>query len=327
MCVLFGAKYWPVAYPFGEFCAMSRLRFRCAFAAARLGRFNVSGVILGLRGLRSIRAAAYLAATVLGFSAGAAAATTASIFPSGSFRLYYQDSGSSGSARRPGASSGDPFGSNAYAPVTIKIGRSSETVAAGGLALDVNNRPSTAFTAFCLDLAHEMQSGASYTAVAPNPTGDVFNAVTPGQQAEIQHLFDAVYSPILLTSATNSVAFQLALWEIVTETSSTLSLSSGSFRATTPSRGFTGDPNSIAQANAYLADMQAYGGAQRYDVTYLQGAGSCSKWGGCCQGSQNLVTVSAVPVPAAGFLLLSAFAGLGALARRRKGAARAAITP
>lgn len=278
----------------------------------------MSGLVRGL-GMRLVRQLGLLAGA-MALSAGMAAATTVSSFPDGNFTVAYQ-------------STGNPFGTHGSANVTLNTLGS---VSAGAFALKVQGQANSNFAAFCLDLAHTLKSGTSYTVADANPTGNVFNTssgaagVNPSQQASIQKLFDAVYSPALLKSTTESAAFQLALWEIVTETKTyagqivfdvnSQDAQRGNFYALT---GWHNTPSAIvAQANLYLADMQAYTGAKHYDVTYLQSVISCT--GRHCtptQGSQNLVTVSAVPLPAAGVLLLTAFGGAGVALRRRRKAA------
>lgn len=270
-------------------------------------------------GVRLVRRLGLLAGAVA-LSAGMAAASPVSLFPAGNFTVDYQQTG-------------DAFGSNASAGVKLNtIGWAS----AGGIALKLRGQPNSDFTAFCLDLAHEMTSGTRYRVADANPTGNVFDTsagavgVNASQQASIQKLFNAVYSPAVLKSSTESAAFQLALWEVVTETKTysgqivfdvnSQDAQRGNFYALT---GWHNTPSAIvAQANLYLADMQAYTGPKRYDMTYLQSVISCT--GRRCtptQAGQNLVTVSAVPVPAAGVLLLTAFGGAGLVLRRRRKAA------
>jgi hypothetical protein len=119
-------------------------------------------------------------------------------------------------------------------------------------------------------------------------------------------LFSA--NSVTVDTATKSAAFQVALWEIVYETSGTLDAAVGAFSATSGTAGL------IAQANTYLGNLA---GNSAF-LTFFESDGN--------PRSQNLVTegvrpvVPEVPLPASGLLLVGALAGAGALAMRRKAA-------
>ncbi|MEE9387557.1 MAG: PEP-CTERM sorting domain-containing protein [Paracoccaceae bacterium] len=148
------------------------------------------------------------------------------------------------------------------------------------------------FVAFCVDLSKSMASGHTYETSAASAHGaQVDNA--------IDRLFTSAYAGI--NSAVKGAAFQVALWEIITDTGNgAYSLASGNFRALSYQ-------NVMQQANSYLAALSG-AGTGGYDLTFLNS-----------DTSQNLVTAtpSPVPVPAAAGML-----GLGMLSffglRRRK---------
>ncbi|MEE9427602.1 MAG: Cys-Gln thioester bond-forming surface protein [Paracoccaceae bacterium] len=146
-----------------------------------------------------------------------------------------------------------------------------------------------AFVAFCVDLSKHIRSGKTYTTASASAYGGTVDNA-------IDRLFTSAYSGV--NSAIKGAAFQVALWEIITDTGAGYNLSQGQFQA----------QSSVAvrnQANLYLAGLSgaATGG---YKMTYLNSG-----------VSQNLVTVSAVPVPAAAGMLGLGLLGLFGLRRRK----------
>lgn len=146
------------------------------------------------------------------------------------------------------------------------------------------------FLAFCVDLAKFMSSGNSYS----TSSGSAFGATVDGY---IDRLFTSAYASV--DTAVEGAAFQLALWEIITDTGSAYSLTSGGFKATAGSAV-------TAQANSYLAGL-AGASTGGYTITYLNSG-----------TSQNLVTVAPVPLPAALGMLGLGVASLFGLRRRKK---------
>ena len=179
-----------------------------------------------------------------------------------------------------------------------------------------NNTDGYDFLAWCLDLYSGISGGATYNytmqTAADNPfagtNGPFLNAT---QTATIENLFEtnatavqAIYGGV---NNTNSAGFQLALWEIVYETAAgPYSLTNGSFRSVangvrTAAEGFLANLGGTIEAN--------------YDLTYW-----ASNSGRPTGSTQNLVSISpaAVPVPAAGLMLLTGLAGFGVASRRRR---------
>lgn len=264
--------------------------------------------------------AALAAVSVLGFGAGAASASTAP------FLVQTQSSSGHWNAI---------FDGNGYVTdITLhdaNLHNGAESgVAAGAFALkgDINHTGVIGnFTAFCLDIFDGMSGSSwSYSVTADpfqrkagqswrNPNEDL----TVQQQNDILKLYNTGYDPNQLSTSSYSAGFQIALWEIVDETGSGYNANSGNFSV-------SGDSAATSEANALLAGLSAANAPNKYKLVFLQNQG----WANNCNGSgaycdckwlppgQNLVTVSAVPLPASGLLLLSAVAGFGFASRRRR---------
>jgi PEP-CTERM motif len=126
-----------------------------------------------------------------------------------------------------------------------------------------------------------------------------------GAQANnLQGLFSTSYAT--LTTYNEKAAFQLAVWELVRETSGTFSVGAGSFQV-------LGDSVTVATvstlANSFLAQALSYSGSAQYSLTKLTN-----------NGLQDLVVataVTAVPEPETYALFLAGLGAIGMLARRR----------
>jgi hypothetical protein len=206
-------------------------------------------------------------------------------------------------------SSGNVFGSNASTPVTINSVAGPDVgplaVRAGGFALNGNlfGNGAENFTAFCLDIATTIKSGKNYE-VTPAPFTD--DPLTTTQIGNIRRLFNTAYTTLNLSDGAQSAGFQLALWEIIYETDAGFVLGTGNFSATNYN---SSSAAAITAGQGFLAGLAAWDGIYRWNLTFLESKPHLS---------QNLVTATPVPLPAAGVLLLAALGGLGAMRRRRR---------
>ncbi len=150
--------------------------------------------------------------------------------------------------------------------------------------------------AWCIDIYHYLS--------LPNSHDTSVASTTTAQMDNIDRLFNSAYADV--TSSDTAAAFQLALWEIMTDTGSgALALNAGNFKTSGISAPYT-------LAQTYL-DNLATATTGGYDLTTYFAAGR----------SQNLVSgtlspVSEVPLPATALLLFSGVAGMGAMRRRKK---------
>ena len=155
------------------------------------------------------------------------------------------------------------------------------------------------FVAWCLDITHVLKTKgvAAYDKTSTPFTNSY--AVTTSALGRIQNLFDANYGTLDTTDRKAAASFQVALWESLYDDDHRIE--TGAFRAT---------GNDTKAADGFLAKAATYSGAKIYKLAFLQSADATVH--------QNLVTVSTVPLPAGGVLLISGIAGIAALRRKRK---------
>jgi len=153
------------------------------------------------------------------------------------------------------------------------------------------------FLSFCIDLFQTINFSSTFTGYVAVPAAS-FSGLTAAKALDLGRLATGYLS--LVTSTTNSSAFQLAVWEIAHETGGSYALGSGTFTST---QNGSGSAAAIAQANLWLASLP---GASSFEATVLHHA-----------SHQDLLTFSHVPVPGALLLLASGLGVFGFLRRRR----------
>lgn len=188
---------------------------------------------------------------------------------------------------------------NGYSSVNITAtpeGNTGNTLSGAFKATDATGNWGT-FIAWCLDLGGVLASNSVYSA-----TDDPFsnsNGVSLPARDRIDDFFqdiDVIAESNASTSRSSAV--QIALWEILYDDD--YNLGTGVFQT-------TGGSTSIAQGLLDFAKNNDL--ARTMKVTYLEAENGAR---------QNLVTISPVPLPAAGFLLLGGLGGLTLLRKRRK---------
>ena len=190
---------------------------------------------------------------------------------------------------------GNVFGSpNLSSSANISSPQHDGWVGAGPFRLNANGLGD--FVAFCIDLGKYMANGQTYTTSSTSAWGAAVDQ-------NIGKLFNTAYAGV--DTATEGAAFQIALWEIITDTGSAFNLGGGSFSVLSANAAV------LSQASAYLSGLNG-AATGNYAMTFLNSS-----------TSQNLVTVSPVPIPAAGGFLAVALGGLFGMRKLRRKTATA----
>jgi hypothetical protein len=214
--------------------------------------------------------------------------------------------------------------------VSSSYGSSPVTGEAGGFHLTDGV---TDFLAWCLDIGHNLVLPFDYS-ITSDPFSNSVD-LTANQIGRINRLFDLEYQTVMANQSNSATqdkyagGFQLALWEIVYESSSASSynVASGRFQADS-TRSYGSDhpfDAAVSLANQFLGDVlnTALIATNEFDLIFYQSDRYGGSWGDP-KYSQNLVTVTPVPLPAAGLLLGGSLLGLFALKRRKRPEAQTA---
>ena len=185
------------------------------------------------------------------------------------------------------------------APISVAGGQTS--VPAGGFVMNDATGGFGDFLAWCLDLGAFLgTSGSHEYTTSATPFSNSFGLDSAGI-ARVSSIFNANFGAAVTATTDASAAFQVALWEVVYDDD--MNIGTGAFQASS-----SGNVETLAAG--YLAAAANYAGPNLFDVTYLESTAA--------DRAQNIVTVSAVPLPAAGLMLGFAVAGLGAARRFKK---------
>lgn len=158
------------------------------------------------------------------------------------------------------------------------------------------------FLTYCLDLAQYFSFNTDYRYDSVVSASNRFGAV----KADNLGRFYTAYAG-QVNNTEKSVAFQLGLWEIITEnTGNSLNLGSGDFRALPFGGNSALDNAAIGTANTWLAALPQTATSQ-YNISVLYDA-----------QRQDFLLATPVPEPETWGMLLAGLGLCAAVARRRK---------
>jgi len=185
------------------------------------------------------------------------------------------------------------------------------TIGAVPVVATYSDGSTESFYGFDLDYSTQHLAGSSYSVTA-TPFAMTVGALSSVQISNIQYLFEfAMPWTNDFDDISRTAGIGLALWEILYETSGSYSLDDGAFYAvlyddTVPAEGL-----GLAFGRSLLTQIESGvpPSTNRYRVTFWESDGHVSN---------NFVSVSAVPLPATGLLLIGAGAALAGLRRRRE---------
>jgi hypothetical protein len=170
--------------------------------------------------------------------------------------------------------------------------------------LTVNPVPSAAnsFQSWCVDIFHSFSFAVTTADVLRSATS-VFGATKANDLGRLYTLAGGSVASAS-TSAANSSAFQMAVWEIVNESGNLYNLSTGAFKV-------SGTGSSIAQG--WLNTLNTTSSASAYTVNIWSVTGQ----GPSGLGAQDVAVFAPVPEPEIYVMLTAGLGLMGFVARRR----------
>lgn len=169
-----------------------------------------------------------------------------------------------------------------------------------------NLNPPAGVLAYCIDLFQTISFGTLYSDYTTTSLA-ADAQITAARKGEIAQLFHGFYTTSL-TSSTNSAAFQLALWEIVFETGSTLNVDGGDLanRGVTHAKSPTTPAGVVLLADTWLGGLGSFSTDLGGFTTYRS------------PEHQDQISYRPVPEPPTWALVFAGLGTLGFMARRRQ---------
>lgn len=186
--------------------------------------------------------------------------------------------------------------------LSVYAGEFKGTVSGPGLSGYSNISGNGSFLTYCLDLGNSFNWNTNYLYDSVITATNRFGAF----KADELGRFYTAYSGLVNNAATSS-AFQLGLWEIITEnTHNSLSLSNGAFKAVSYGGNTATDNAIINQANNWLSHLGNVG-PSHYKISVLYDA-----------QQQDFLLAAPIPEPETWTMLLAGLGLMGGVARRRR---------
>jgi hypothetical protein len=179
--------------------------------------------------------------------------------------------------------------------------------------LNFTDAAAGSFLAYCIEPGQSFALSFKSDGVTPNFKTYTVDSFSGSQASLLQSLYSSSFSSV--HSGNQQAAFQLAVWEIMRESSGTLSVAQGDGAFFLKTDGAVGQQNGInnavqALATHYLSTAESYNGPALYSLTKLSNA-----------TYQDLVVATAVanpvPEPETYALFLAGLGAIGLIARRR----------
>jgi len=176
------------------------------------------------------------------------------------------------------------------------------TVNANAGAFDFSGGGMGDFAAWCLDIDTTISTG-TYDYVHDDTLLDTDPPYkNPGAKERLEKLFDANYTGTVFGSGANNAGFQLAIWDVIYDDD--FDINTGNLTAS------SGNGAVETAAGTFLSNAENYMGPRLWTITtYDGGAGN--------DDVQDVGVATAIPLPAAAWLLLGVSGGLVAAKRRQ----------